>query len=77
MSEISNSSQVIAISHLPQVASKANQHLKVVKHIVNNQTVSDVKNLNNEERIMEIAKLLSGKEVSSEAYENAKVLLNQ
>ncbi|MAW30565.1 MAG: DNA repair protein RecN [Flavobacteriales bacterium] len=77
MSEISNSSQVIAISHLPQVASKANQHLKVVKHIVNNRTVSDVKNLNNEERIMEIAKLLSGKEVSSEAYENAKVLLNQ
>tara|TARA_B100000900_G_scaffold129362_1_gene109404 strand:- start:5452 stop:7086 length:1635 start_codon:yes stop_codon:yes gene_type:complete len=77
MSEISISAQVIAISHLPQVASKANQHLKVVKHIINNKTVSDVKNLNNEERIMEIAKLLSGKEVSSEAYENAKVLLNQ
>ena len=77
MSEISNSSQVIAISHLPQVASRANQHLKVIKQIIGNQTFSDVKNLNNEERVMEIAKLLSGKEVSNEAYENAKVLLNQ
>jgi DNA repair protein RecN (Recombination protein N) len=77
MSEISDSSQVIAISHLPQVASRANQHLKVVKQIIDNQTFSDVKNLNNEERVMEIAKLLSGKEVSNEAYENAKVLLNQ
>jgi len=77
MLKISNSSQLIAISHLPQVASKANQHLKVVKHIVNDKTISDVKNLNQEERVTEIAKLLSGKEVSIEAYENAKVLLNQ
>ena len=77
MLKISNSSQLIAISHLPQVASKANHHLKVVKYIVNDKTFSDVKNLNQEERVTEIAKLLSGKEVSIEAYKNAKVLLNQ
>ena len=77
MREISRSTQLIAISHLPQVASKANQHLKVVKNVVDSTTISNVVNLDDEERVMEIAKLLSGKEVSSEAFENARVLLNQ
>ena len=77
MKEISKSTQLIAISHLPQIASKANEHLKVVKSIVEDQTVSDVIVLNRQERISEIAKLLSGKEVTSAAFENAKALFNQ
>jgi DNA repair protein RecN (Recombination protein N) len=77
MQNISRNSQLIAISHLPQIASKANKHLKMVKLVVGSSTISNIIELNNEERIEEIAKLLSGKEVTSAAFENAKVLLNQ
>ena len=77
MQEISKSTQLIAISHLPQIASKADNHLKVVKSVVGNETISDVINLNEEGRVEEIAKLLSGKEVTSVAFENARVLLSQ
>lgn len=77
MKEIRNSTQLIAISHLPQIASKADQHLKVVKSIVDGEAISDVVSLNQEGRVEEIAKLLSGKEVTSVAFENAKVLLGQ
>ncbi len=77
MKEISNSTQLIAISHLPQIASKSDEHLKVVKSFVKGETISDVTSLNNEERVEEIAKLLSGKEVTSAAFENARVLLGQ
>ena len=77
MQEISKSTQLIAISHLPQIASKADEHLKVVKSVIGIETVSNVKNLDKQARIEEIAKLLSGKEVTLEAFENARVLLSQ
>ena len=77
MLEISKENQLIAISHLPQIASKANTHLKVVKTVKNNNTISDVVVLNQEERIEEIAKLLSGKKLTKAAFENAVELLNQ
>jgi DNA repair protein RecN (Recombination protein N) len=77
MIEISKKNQLIAISHLPQIASKANTHLKVVKTIENNNTISDVIVLNKEERIEEIAKLLSGKKLTMAAFDNAVELLNQ
>ena len=77
MREISSKNQLIAISHLPQIASKAKVHLKVVKKVKSGTTISDVKVLNNEQRVEEIAKLLSGKEITNAAFENAKVLLNQ
>lgn len=77
MQEISTSTQLIAISHLPQIASKANEHLKVMKSIIGHKTISDVIRLKEEERVEEIAKLLSGKEVTQAAFENAKALLSQ
>ena len=77
MQEISKSTQLIAISHLPQIASKADQHLKVIKSVISNETISDVIILNKEGRVKEIAKLLSGKKVTSAAFENARVLLSQ
>jgi DNA repair protein RecN (Recombination protein N) len=77
MQEISKSTQLIAISHLPQITSKADEHLKVVKSVSCDETISDVISLNKEERVEEIAKLLSGKEVTSAAFENARVLLSQ
>ena len=77
MLEISKENQLIAISHLPQIASKARVHLKVVKKVNLEDTVSDIIQLNTEQRVEEIAKLLSGKEITNAAFENAKVLLNQ
>lgn len=77
MKEISQSTQLIAISHLPQIASKADEHYKVLKSVVGDETISDVCHLNYDERVEEIAKLLSGKKVTNIAFENARVLLNQ
>ena len=77
MQEISKSTQIISISHLPQIASKADEHFKVLKSVVNNETISDIVILNQNERITEIAKLLSGHKVTSAAFENARVLLSQ
>ena len=77
MLNISNKNQLIAISHLPQIASKANSHLKVVKRIVDSNTISDVISLNQQQRIKEIAKLLSGKKLTKAAFDNAEELLNQ
>ena len=77
MKEISTSTQLIAISHLPQIASKADEHIKVVKKVVGNETVSDVLILDKEGRLEEIAKLLSGKELTSAAFDNARALLSQ
>ena len=77
MLKISKENQLIAISHLPQIASKANSHLKVVKKIVNSNTISDVVALNQQQRVEEIAKLLSGKKLTKAAFDNAEELLNQ
>ena len=77
MQEMSQNNQLIAISHLPQIASKGDFHLKVIKSVVGEKTVSDVISLSYDQRVDEIARLLSGHEVSAEAFENAKVLLNQ
>jgi DNA repair protein RecN (Recombination protein N) len=77
MFEISKENQLIAISHLPQIASKASTHLKVVKKVINDNTISDIITLNDTQRIEEIAKLLSGKKLTKAAYDNAVDLLNQ
>ena len=77
MQNISKSNQVIVISHLPQIASKAKTHLKVSKQVIDNKTVSTVHKLSNEDRVEEIAKLLSGKNITDAAIKNALDLLNQ
>ena len=77
MLNISKENQLIAISHLPQIASKANSHLKVVKRVVDSNTISDVVPLNNQQRVEEIAKLLSGKKLTKAAFDNAEELLNR
>jgi DNA repair protein RecN (Recombination protein N) len=75
LKEISNNLQVISITHLPQVASKGTNHFKVSKEIKDDQTKTFVQKLSKEERITEIAKMLSGEELSSASIENAKSLL--
>lgn len=67
--------QLIAISHLPQVAAKAGNHLVVSKRIENNQMKTHVYSINSEERVIEIARLLSGEQISDAALSNAKNLM--
>ncbi|MBI1836760.1 MAG: DNA repair protein RecN [Flavobacteriia bacterium] len=67
--------QLIAISHLPQVAGKAQNHYKVEKAILNNSMKSTVRKLNENERIEEIARLMSGEEINEAALLNAKALM--
>jgi DNA repair protein RecN (Recombination protein N) len=67
--------QVIAITHLPQIASKGKQHLFVYKQDVKNLTQSEIKSLTTEERVVEIAKMLSTGKPTEAALSNAKELL--
>ena len=67
--------QVITITHLPQVAAKGNAHFKVYKSDNESKTVSNVKRLDERERITEIASMLSGTKVNDAALANAKALL--
>lgn len=76
MRNMSQTMQVFAITHLPQIAAKGNQHFKVFKTIGQNTTVSELKLLSADERIIEIAEMLSGKEISDSALNHAKALLN-
>ena len=68
--------QVLAIPHLPQVAVKGQAHLLVYKSDDKDRTVSNVRSLSPDERIREIARMLSGKEINEAALTNARALLN-
>ena len=76
MRDMSKTMQVFAITHLPQIAAKGANHYKVFKTVLGENTVSELKLLNNDERIIEIAEMLSGKEISDSAVNHAKALLN-
>ena len=76
MSDMSKTMQVFAITHLPQIAAKGANHYKVFKTVLGENTVSELKLLNNDERIIEIAEMLSGKDISDSAVNHAKALLN-
>ena len=67
--------QVISITHLPQIAALGSHHYRVSKEETKNGTVSHMTELTNEERITEIAQMLSGSDVSDAAIQNAKELL--
>lgn len=76
MKEMSTTMQVFAITHLPQIAAKGKSHFKVYKTILNDQTQSELRLLNSDERVLEIAQMLSGSSVSESAFNHAKALLN-
>jgi len=73
---MSSNMQVFAITHLPQIAGKGKEHIKVYKVIKENQTLSELKLLTQEERVLEIAQMLSGSNVTETALNHAKELLN-
>lgn len=76
MKSISKKIQVIAITHLPQVAALGDYHYKVYKQDIGNLTVTNMAELNKIERINEIAGMLSGAQINAAAMDNAKSLLN-
>lgn len=75
MKAMSKNMQIISISHLPQIAAKATQHLEVYKEDTAIATVTRIKEMVGENRIGAIAKMLSGSSVSEQAIANAKSLL--
>jgi DNA repair protein RecN (Recombination protein N) len=76
MNEMSNSTQLLSITHLPQIAAKGENHIKVYKEDVNDVTRTRLRVLNNDERIVEIAQMIGGNNVTDAAMANAKELLN-
>ena len=76
MLKMSKKMQIISITHLPQIAAKGDHHFNVYKYENLGITNTKIKKLNNEERIEEIAKMLSGDKMSSSALIHAKELLN-
>lgn len=75
MLDISESMQVISVTHIPQIAGKGKYHYIVYKDESKEIAYTDIRLLSYEDRIVEIAKMLSGKELTDAAYENAKQLL--
>jgi len=76
MKDMSQKMQIFAITHLPQIAAKGNAHFKVFKSTVGDDTQSELKLLNDQDRVVEIAQMLSGTIVSESALNHAKSLLN-
>ncbi|HDX9579833.1 TPA: DNA repair protein RecN [Bacillus pseudomycoides] len=74
---VSVNSQVLCITHLPQVASMADSHLFIRKQIVNNRTVTSVTVLSQDEKVTEIARMISGVEITDLTTEHARELLSQ
>jgi len=75
MAEMAKNMQVVSITHLPQITVKGNHHYKVFKTDNEHTTVSQIKKLTHEERVVEVAKMLSGSTLSDAAMENARILL--
>ncbi len=76
MTDISQKLQVIAITHLPQVAAKGKTHFKVYKEDSETSTTTNIRQLSHEQRIEEIALMLSGSSIDTAAIANAQSLLN-
>jgi DNA repair protein RecN (Recombination protein N) len=73
INELAGNMQVVAITHLPQVASKGNSHYVVYKQ----QSKTNIQPLTSEQRVEEIAKMLSGSEITDAARKQAKILLGR
>ena len=75
LQKLSAAHQVVCITHLPQIAAKGDKHYFVYKSSSRGKTSAFVRSLDTDERIMEIAKMLSGEKPTTAAMENAKELL--
>ena len=77
LKELSKSHQVLAITHLQQIASVADQHYQVFKEVKGERTLTKIKKLSKDERVTEIARMLSGKKVTALAEKQASQLLEE
>lgn len=75
MKELSDHLQVITITHLPQVAGKGTQHFKVYKADTDDATITHIQQLTAEQRLQEVARMLSGSNITAEALANARTLI--
>lgn len=76
LAQLGQNSQVLCVTHLAQVASKAHQHWQVCKQYIDGQTHSEIKELSNEEKIEEVARMLSGSDISSQSLAHAQTMVN-
>ena len=76
MKALSRSHQVICITHLPQIAAGADSHFVIEKEVEGKNTISGIRLLSEEESVAELAKMISGSEVTAAAYEHARELKN-
>ena len=74
MSAISKEHQVISITHLPQIASHADSHYLIEKSVKDKHTFTDIRKLNNEESVNELARMLGGTVITDAALDNAREL---
>ena len=77
LQRVSSSRQVICVTHLAQIAAYADNHLLIEKNVVNDRTYTNVSSLDNEQRIGEIARIMSGTELTENLYNSAKELLDR
>jgi len=77
LSSLSHFHQILCVTHLPQIAAFANNHYKVEKSIEDNRTLVDIKLLNGPQRENELAALLGGEQISAQAIENARLLIQE
>lgn len=75
LKEIGETTQVMSITHSPAIAAKANQQFYIEKKLLDNKTITQVKELNEDGRVKEIARMLAGKNISEAVIEHAKELL--
>ena len=76
LKSVASNRQVICVTHLAQIAAKADNHLLISKNAENGRTYTSVKSLGYEERIGEIARIMSGSEITENLYNSAKELLD-
>ena len=76
MAQMGQYMQVFTITHLPQVAAKGKQHYKVYKEVQGSSTVTNIKKLDKEDRVVELAQMLSGEDLTETAFDHARQLLN-
>ncbi|MGN1188670.1 MAG: DNA repair protein RecN, partial [Lachnospiraceae bacterium] len=74
LDRIAKSRQVICITHLPQIAAMADRHFGISKSVIDNKTVTSIKELDNEESVMELARMLGGASITDTVISNAREL---
>ena len=77
MKQLTDSHQIIAITHLPQIAALSERHFLIEKEDYKDETITKIKVLNEDEKVREVAKLISGEKVTEASEKSARELIKQ